>query len=83
MLTQAINCITVAEYLETICKARKGNKGKWLAFVGNVDGVEIAHKFYDNYNQILELNGINHASGTTDTKRDWISQIETAFNYTK
>lgn len=66
-------------FVEDLNKARLANKGQWIVFIGTVAGNAVRIKNYGTgYIQILEVNGIHHASGMDMNVGKWKETIRKA-----
>jgi hypothetical protein len=70
------NFDTVSDFMQYAKTMRKESKGKWYAYIGNVNGNSIELKIYDTWIQVFRNNGIHQSTCIDTTVTEFFNTIQ-------
>jgi len=70
--------MSLPDFLHLANRIRKENLNKWVTLHRQVEGKNVGLKFYNFYNQIIDINRVRYMGVfTTKTIKAWKKEIET------
>lgn len=70
-----------SQFAHAMNNLRKANKGKWVAWLGCVNGKSVRLKFFELYIQIFDIDGVRYGkSSDCSSVSAWVDHLHDSFN---